>query len=50
MTWFIILYIAAVALACVGIWHENKLAKIERGVIAGVRQTVKEWREAHDAA
>lgn len=50
MIGFVIWYVLTVVLAGVCIWHEDKLVKIERGVIAGVKQTVKEWREAHDAA
>ena len=47
--WIVILFWAVVALICVGIWHEEKLAKIEHGVAVGVKQTVKEWRDEHDA-
>lgn len=43
--WF---FIPMLSLIVLGFIIEDKLAKIERGVVAGVRQTVKEWRDGHD--
>ncbi len=45
-----IIFLPVLAAICAGIWHEDKLIRIERGVVAGVKQTVKDWRAEHDAA
>lgn len=39
-----IIFLPVLAAICAGIWHEDKLIRIERGVVAGAKQTVKEWR------
>ena len=46
--WIILLFWAAVAVICAGIWHEEKLIAIENGVIAGVNRTIRDWRAEHE--
>ena len=45
--WIMLLFWTAVAVICAGIWNEEKLIRFERGVVAGVKQTVKDWRDGH---
>ena len=42
-----IMFLPVLAAICAGIWHKEKLVRMERGVVAGVKQTVKDWRAEH---